>query len=139
MTSAQSEIAPSEELGRHVMSSSQARRAERSVPHHVFLERVGNPDISVDRLTTLHPDVATANADRLAARRDRTFYGWAVVSAEAAARSERNVRASPTAENAAHADIVLPDLAVEKRDEQIRHARELADESYWQRRDDTHG
>lgn len=94
-------------------------------------------EVSVDRLMTMHPGQALANAEGLAAKRSRTFYGWAVVSAEAAARSGRHVRASPTKENTAHADIVLPDLAVEKRDEQIRHARELADESHWRDRDET--
>ena len=137
MTLAESVIALSEELERHVMSSGQARRAKRSVPHHVFLERAGQAEVSVDRLTTMDPNKATANADGLAARRSRTFYGWAVVSAEAAARSGRHIRASPAKENTAHADIVLPDLAVEKRDEQIRHARELADESTWRGRDET--
>lgn len=137
MNLGQSVVAQSEELGRHVMSSGQARRAKRSVPHHVFLERAGTAEVSVDRLTTMHPDQALANADGLAAGRSRAFYGWAVVSAEAAARSGRHVRASPTKENTAHADIVLPDLAVEKRDEQIRHAQELADESRWRGRDET--
>lgn len=127
-------VARAEELGRHVMSSGQARRARRSVPHHVFLERPGTAEISVDRLTTVQPDEALANAEGLAAQRGRTFYGWAVLSAEAACRSGRHVRASPTKGNAAHADIVLPDLAAEKRDEQIRHARELADESHWRGR-----
>lgn len=139
MTLEQSAIALSEELGRQVMSSGQARRAKRSIPHHVFLERAGQAEISVDRLTIVHPDVATASAERLAARRSRSFYGWAVVSAEGAAQSERHVQASPTKENAAHADIVLPDPAIEKRDEQIRHARELADESHWRGRDETSG
>jgi len=101
------------------------------------LERAGQAELSVDRLTTMDPDQALANADGLAARRSRTFYGWAFLSAEAAARSGRQVRASPTKENTAHADIVLPDLAVEKRDEQIRHARELADESHWRGRNES--
>ena len=73
-------------------------------------------------------------ADKNAASRGATFYGWAVVSAQKAAAGGRRVKASPKLDNPYHADIVLPDLAREDREEQIRHAQELADSSGWRER-----
>ncbi len=55
---------------------------------------------------------ATAIADETAAARDATFYGWAVVSV------------IPDNGNPYHADIILPELAGEDREEQKRHAQE---------------
>ena len=70
-------------------------------------------------------------ANENAAVRNTTFPGWAVVSAHKAAVNERRVSASPTLDNPYHADIILPNLAEEDQDEQIRHAQELADNSSW--------
>ena len=72
----------------------------------------------------------------MAAARGKTFYGWAVIDAETAASNGRQVTASPQLDNPYHADIVLPDAAVEDREEQKRHAQELADASIWRNRDD---
>ena len=130
------DIAPEEDLGRDVFSSSQARRAGRGrVQFNVFLEREGEPRLSVDRLDQASPGEVAEIADRVAAARRRTFYGWAVVVAETAASDGRQVTASPQLDNPYHADIVLPDPAVEDREEQKRHAQELADESIWRDRD----
>ena len=133
---AEDDIAPEENLGRDVFSSGQARRADRGrVPIHVFLEREGEPELSVDRLDLASPGEAAEIADRVAAGRGKTFYGWAVVDAETAGSNERQVTASPQLDNPYHADIVLPDPAVEDREEQKRHAQELADEATWRGRD----
>ena len=130
------DIAPGENLGRDIFSSGQAKRAQRGkVPVNAFLERVGEPQISVDRLDLASPGEAADIADKVAAARGRTFYGWAVVTAETAASNGRQVIASPQLDNPCHADILLPDLDVEKRDEQKRHAQELADASIWRNRD----
>ena len=129
-----------ENLGRGVFSSSHARRAQRTKPpKHVFLERDGVTEISVDRLDHATPAEAVAIADgnatgRSAAGRIVTFYGWAVVTAWKADANERRVRASPKLDNPYHADIVLPDIAAEDQDEKIRHAQELADNSSWRGR-----
>ena len=64
----------------------------------------------------------------------KIFYGWAVVTTEEASSNQRQVIASPLPTNPYHADIVLPSLAAEDREEQKRHAQELADASRWRDR-----
>ena len=132
-------------LGRGVFLDRLARRAERTgtVPRKVFLEREGVVDISVDRLDFLEPEEAAKLSDKVAEGRHLPngrrlkFHGWAVISAEKARLSHRKVIASPILNsNPYHADIRLPDPVVNKLDEQIRHAHELADESTWRRRPD---
>ena len=125
-------VAASEDLGRGVFSSGVARRSQRSVPHTVFLERPGTTALSVDRLNIASPTEALDHARHVASQRKRTFYGWAVVTAEQAASSGRRVTATPQPDNPFHADIELPDSAEEDRENQIQHARELADASRWQ-------
>ena len=128
-------IAPEEDLGRSVFSSRDAKRARRSrVSLNAFLEKEGQTDISVDRLSIAPEAEAIAIADNVAAERNRTFYGWAVVTAEEARRSEREAIASPLKNNPYHADICLPELTAEDREEQKRHAQELADISRWRER-----
>ncbi len=130
------DIGPGESLGRDVFSSSQARRADRGrILPNVFLGREGDPRLSVDRLDFASPGEATEIADRVAIGRSKPFFGWAVVKADAAASNGRQVTASPQTDNPYHADIILPDTAVEDRDEQKRHAQELADEASWRARD----
>ena len=131
-------IAPEEELGRGIFSKRHAQRAQRTrVPLNVFLVQEGNTEISVDRLTFAALDnKAIVIADETAAVRNATFYGWAVVTAEKAGNNGRHVIASPRPErgNPYHADIILPELAGEDREEQKRHAQELADASHWRER-----
>ena len=128
-------LASGENLGRSVLSSGQAKRARRSrVPFHLFLEKEGEIRLSVDRLDVAPPEEAVKIADRMAATRHRTFYGWAVVVVEDASANGRQVIASPLHENPYHADIILPDAVVEDREEQKRHAKELADASAWRGR-----
>ena len=131
--SASRDIGPDEELGRSVFSHKHANRALRStVPHHVFLTRAGHTAISVDRLSVAPQSEALALAEAAAADRGRTFYGWAVVDASAARRNGRHVMATPIPDgNPYHGDIVLPDSAAVDREEQTRHAQELADTSRW--------
>ena len=128
---ARDDVEPFEELGRGVFSSGAARRSRRSVPHTVFLERPGNATISVDRLSVAPRNEALDHARNVAAHRARTFYGWAVVTAALASSSGRRVLATPQEDNPFHADIELPDSAQEERDDQVQHARELADASRW--------
>lgn len=49
----------------------------------------------------------------------------------------REAVASPIADNPHHADIVLPQVAAEDREEQKRHAQDLADASIWRERPDS--
>ena len=121
----------SEELGRGVFSGKTARKSGRSVPYTVFLERRGNVNISVDRLSIAPRTEALDHAQDVAAQRARTFYGWAAVTATRAASSGRRVLATPQEDNPFHADIKLPDSAQDERDDQIQHAQELADASRW--------
>lgn len=132
----QSSVGIDEELGRGVSSSKNARRARRSrVPYLEFLPKEGVTKISVDRLSITTPDKSTAIADRRDTARGRSFYGWAVVTAEAAGENGRRVVASPICGvNPYHADIVLPENTAEDRDEQVRHAQQLRDASDWRER-----
>ena len=136
MVSIPQQIASDEELGRSVFSRSHANRALRStVPHHVFLPQRGNARISVDRLSLAPKSKALELAEENAANRCRTFYGWATVDAATARRNKRNVVATPIPNsNPYHCDIVLPKSAALDREEQIRHAQELADATKWRPR-----
>ena len=130
------DVASDEELGRGVFSRSTAARARRRVPLNVFLERQGETNISVDRLSVAPPNKAVAIADNVATARSADFHGWAVLTADHAARNEREVIATPLLDNPYHADISLPELTGEDREEQKRHAQELADVSGWRGRPD---
>ncbi|MCY4155679.1 MAG: hypothetical protein OXD38_04175 [Aestuariivita sp.] len=127
-------IGPNEELGRGVFSSGHAKRARRArTPHHVFLEREGEVSISVDRLSVAPPGAALVLAEKTATSRKASFYGWATVAVSKAEANGRRVVSSPMPEydNPYHADIVLPAVAKDDREEQKRHAQELADYSNW--------
>ncbi len=126
-------VDPAEELGRGIFSSTTAKRSRTAVPKSVFLERKGNTRISVDRLSLATGNLAIDVAEGVASQRNRTFYGWAVISAGGASLDSRRVEASPLTENPIHADIVLPDEAID-REEQIMHAQLLADLSSWRAR-----
>ena len=126
-------VASQEELGRMISSSKSAARACRSrLPFTEFLPPPARIDISVDRLSVAPVNEALANADGSAAARGRTFYGWAVVTAESARANGRRVVSSPIPDaNPYHADIILPEHVIGNREEQKRHAQELADLSRW--------
>ena len=129
-------VGAEEELGRSVSSRRNAARARRSrLPYHEFLPRPGVAEISVDRLSIATPDESTTIADRRDAARGRTFYGWAVVTVESVCTNGRSVVASPIPDiNPCHADIAVPESAAEDRNEQIRHAQQFRDASYWHER-----
>jgi ABC-type nitrate/sulfonate/bicarbonate transport system substrate-binding protein len=125
-------IGAEEDLGRRVYSETAAKRARRStVPHREFLAKRGDTSISVDRLSTVALDQVAVLAQDASATRDGPFCGWASVTYGAASRNGRRVIASPDDRNPYHGEIVLPDSAAVDRDEQIRHAQELADASRW--------
>ena len=133
-------VRPQEELGRGVFSSKNAKRAKRSrAPAHVFLEKLGEPKISVDRLSVAPLEEVVKIAERVAGVRGASFYGWAIVAAKRIRENCREVVATPLLDNPYHADILLPDGAAEDREEQQRHAQELADASRWQNGPNTSG
>lgn len=132
------DIAPDERLGRGVFSSRYRNRSRRgTVPYHVFLERPGNVEISVDRVDLASSTEATRIADGVATARNATFHGWAVIAAKRARANGRQTVATPQLDNPYHADIVLPAPAAGDREKQIRHAHELADASEWRERPDS--
>ena len=127
-------VAAGEELGRSVFSSRQSRTAANTgVPFHVFLERTGEREISVDRLTLAPLAEAVANATRVAEQRNppRNFYGWAVVRSEQVRAAGYEVNDSPLPDNRYHADIILPDDAMENADAQRQYAIKLAGMARW--------
>lgn len=126
------QIAPDEGLGRSVFSSREARRAARNrAGLNSFMEKVGELQISIDRLSVAPMDEAIAIAAKRGVARNRTFYGWALVMVHQACGSGRQVAASPQPDNPYHGDIILPDEAKEDKDIQVSHAQALADVSCW--------
>ena len=131
-------IEDAEELGRGVFSRRNAERARRSrVPFRAFLEKQGETKISVDRLSAAPPEEVAGIASAVGEKRGAPFYGWAFLTASRARENGREAVASPIADNPHHADIVLPQAAAEDREEQKRHAQELADASSWRERPDS--
>ena len=127
-------VAAEEDLGRRVSSSRTAERAQRSrVPIALFLPpKVGDTDISVDRLSIVPLEEPAAIADKHDSARGRTFYGWAVVTAELAADNGRQVVATSIPdENPYHADIVLLQSVADDDEQRKLPAQQLADSSSW--------
>ncbi|MCY4367750.1 MAG: hypothetical protein OXE17_16240 [Chloroflexi bacterium] len=129
-----------EKLGRRIFSRSAAKDAAKNrIPFHLFLEKEDVNELSVDRLTVADaehdglPEVV-ADAKEVAANRPdppNTFCGWAVVNAEATRGNSCVVHDTPKPGNRFHADIILPDAAMENRDTQKGHATTLAGLSKW--------
>ena len=122
-----------EELGRRVFSRSVAKDAANGrVRPSVFCEKTGVKKMSVDRLTRAEPDgiaEVVADAEKAAANRPEPpniFCGWAVVAAEKVVSAGCSVKDSPTCCNRYHADIILPDAAMENEDAQKGYATTLA-------------
>ena len=129
------DITSEEALGRRVFSNRHRNRAQRGIiPYHIFLERKGITKMSVDRIDLAGRQEATVIADRDAAARDATFYGWAALTADQIRTDGRQAVASPSRDNPYHADIILPSLAGCDWEEQKRHAHQLADEACWYKR-----
>lgn len=86
-------------------------------------------DISVDRLSYLTLEEAT----ELVKERIRvgSFRGWAVIPAMQVPGNGRDVKATPTETNPAHADIVLPTSTITNDDDRKEHLVELAERSCW--------
>ncbi len=134
-----SAIADTEELGRGVFSSQQARLSrQHGVPASVSRERDGHREISVDRLSLAPIDQAVKNGEAIARARgpNRTFYGWAVIPAVDVRNAGCDVEAAPLADgaNPYHANIILPDAAVTDSSAQDQYAQRLAIKASWKER-----
>ena len=134
-----STIKDTEELGRGVFSSQQARLSrQHGVPVSVFRERDGHREISVDRLSVAPIDEAVKNGEAIARARgpNRTFYGWAVIPAIDVRNTGCDVEAAPLADgsNPYHANIILPKTAVVDSGEQDQYAQRLAIKASWKER-----
>ena len=129
-----------EELGRRIFSRSAAKDAARKrVPFHVFLEKIGVKELSVDRLTVAEAEPegiaeVVADARQAAAGRKEppnVFCGWAVVNAEAVRETGGQAKDSPLPNNRYHADVIFPDAKMESWDAQKGYATTLAGKSFW--------
>lgn len=122
-------LIPSDLLGRGVFSEKRARKASTRgiIAHNEFLESKDRDNLSVDRLG-FAPDLEMAEiADRNAAGRKQTFFGWAVVTVQRASEMARRVRPMPLLDNRFHAEIVLNlPTDAERRDVAKQHALNLA-------------
>lgn len=131
-------LADSDNLGRGVYSSREAKRARKDlIMHTIFLEQESAESLSVDRLDIVSDEEMVKIGDQNAQLRgaDRRFYGWATVTVILASQDGRTVRATPRFENRYHADIDLnvPEGA-ERRERQEAHANALAANAEWRSR-----
>lgn len=129
-------IAPDEPLARSVSGSKFRGR----IAFDVFtpsrnIERTGEyrRDLSVDRFAYLDMDTAVRLGECRANQRcpPRTFFGWAILSTEAACKDGREVVSSRTDENPAHADILLPEDTTTDKKKRNKQATLLAQLSEW--------
>ena len=90
-------------------------------------------EVSVDRCQYLAKGEAVQLGNQRAELRRVNFYGWAVVVAQDARESGRDVVPSPPKgqDNMAHADILLPDDTADNGEARNRHLVELAENCYW--------
>ena len=123
-------------LGRAVFSSKQEKRARLGhIMHTIFLEKEGNNLLSVDRFGFCSEAELTDIQDKNAELRSQTeskqrsFYGWAKITAIMARKKGRTVQSTPLKNNFYHADINLPEGI--DRDGQKEHAKELASNAKW--------
>ena len=67
----------------------------------------------------------------------KTFYGWAILTADSATSNGRTVEATPVESNPYHADIRLnlPDNS-DRRESQKQHSVELAARAKWEKAPD---
>ena len=138
-----------DKLGRFSLSSKQARRAiSGNIDPQIFFDTKDKQIISVDRLFLSHLKKLTEIQDKNAEERSkseiqkwekgelkqkgqpkqRSFYGWASLTALEAQQDDRQVKPSPIPENPYHADITLPE---DTHDAYILHAKALAAKSEW--------
>ena len=132
-----SQIGMEESLGRSVFSRKDAGRASRNqIPASVLVPPKRRLDVSVDRLDFVTTEIATSLGDHAAAQRstpetERSYYGRVVIKARYAQEDGRTVNATPQCCNPYHADIVLPESALNE-DIQKKHAQQLASASCWE-------
>ena len=90
-------------------------------------------EVSTDRCHYLTQDKAVQLAGQRAEKRGVGFYGWAIITADEAQKSERDVISSPAKDhdNPAHANILLPIDTVNDDQTRNRHLLELAESSCW--------
>ena len=107
--------------------------SKQIIPAREFKPKMGETDLSVDRVDEAPREHVANVAERDATSDGRIFYGWAVVSREQAAQMNRIVRASPIENppNPYHADIVFPDSVKDDEDERTSHAQNLAENAEW--------
>lgn len=131
-------ISDTDELGREVFSSREAKDARRDIIlPKIFMGNEEDDSLSVDRLNHTSDEKMAQIGDRNSELRgpNRSFYGWATVTAEVASSDGRSVRETPQLENPYHADIDL-NLAtnVDRREQQNAHANALAAAASWRER-----
>lgn len=148
-----SQVRTSETLGRRI-SEPEGRKSKRAkrirenfrargeqgapkqvVPTREFKPKMGETEISVDRISEAPREQIAAIAERDAAADARVFHGWATVPCERAMQEGRVVRASPIGHphppNPYHADIVFPDRVKDDEDERTAQAFHLAQNAEW--------
>ena len=123
-------------LGRAAFSSKEEKQARSGhIRYTIFLEKEGNNLLSVDRFGFCSEAKLTDIQDKNAELRSKTelkqrsFYGWAKITAIIARKNRRTVQSTPLESNPYHADINLPEGI--DRDDQKEHAKELASNAEW--------
>ena len=132
-------ICQSENVARAITTSTEARHARNgNVPASVFTY-YGHSKISVDRIDRMEGDEAVQHGDEIAAKRgkNRTFYGWAVMTVATVREVGCDAESAPEPDNDWHAHIVMPPSAALDNDLHDEHAGKLARRAVWQDKSST--
>lgn len=119
------EVSEKEQLGRRIFST------RRKITYRLFYDNRAKEKLSVDRIdlpSSISVLIEICNKT-VKDRGASGFYGWAVMTAKEASIDGRKVLSSPLDDNPYHANIVLPDSAINDQDERKDHAKKLADKA----------
>ena len=128
-------IEDAEDLRRAIFDSEKAKKAARKGTFHprVFIERDGEKELSVDRLSFGDLEVIATIQDK---ERGRRCLGWAAVSAASARKNGRAAVSDRLDSNPYHALVILPEAPTTEEfvAAQREHGLELALAAQWRGR-----
>ena len=137
------DIQDDEQLGRRVTNLRYFNKIQKSInrgdahpcPYQIFKSKLGEAEISVDRIDLAPIKKVAEVAKRIAEQSNREFYGWGVIIYRFLPQGF-SARPSPDEEtsNKYHASLYSPYQVTdggEEKDRREDYARELADKATW--------
>ena len=129
-----------ERLGRRVINLRRLKRIQSNIddgmdypcPHQIFTPKLGESEISVDRLDLAPTRKVAEVAKRISEQNNKVFYGWGVLVYRSVFLIGFTAKESPDQDssNDYHASLYFPDSGEEK-DKRVDFARELAEIATW--------